>query len=140
MTILNDILLVILGLSGGLVVGTGFVAFITVLDIIPRLTVISKTFRFVTWYEYTIILGVLLFTWIDFRDWIIYINEWVLAFLGIFFGIFIGMLAAALTEVINVIPILARRLNMARHIIYILMAMAFGKVAGSLFQWLLYAM
>lgn len=138
MTLLNNIILVIIGLAGGLVVGTGFVAFITVLDIIPRLTIITKTFRFVSWYEYMIVLGVLVFTWVDFRELIVKTNLLLLMPLGLFFGVFIGMLAAALTEVINVIPILAKRLNMARHIIYILMAMAFGKIAGSLFQWLFF--
>jgi stage V sporulation protein AB len=139
MTLVNSVFLAIIGLAGGVVVGSGFVAFITVLDIIPRLTVITKTFRFISFYEYAIVLGVLLFTWIDFRELIGYMSDWFLIPLGLFFGIFIGMLAAALTEVINVIPILAKRLNMEKHIIYILMAMAFGKIAGSLFQWLFFS-
>jgi stage V sporulation protein AB len=53
-------------------------------------------------------------------------------------GIFIGMLAAALTEVVNVIPIMAKRLKMQVHLVYLIMAMTMGKVAGSLFEWLFF--
>ena len=41
--ILKGIALIFIGLAGGLAVGSGFVAFITVLDIIPRLAQMSKT-------------------------------------------------------------------------------------------------
>ncbi|AHA58148.1 stage V sporulation protein AB [Geobacillus genomosp. 3] len=46
------------------------------------------------------------------------------------------MLAAALTEVLNVWPILAKRIGVDDKIVILLMAIAFGKVAGSLFHWL----
>ncbi|MNO07833.1 hypothetical protein D3C81_2302000 [compost metagenome] len=55
-----------------------------------------------------------------------------------FNGIFVGMLAAALTEVLNVLPILAKRLHMQKYLLGLLMAMVFGKVAGSLFEWFVY--
>jgi len=47
-------------------------------------------------------------------------------------------LAASLTEVLNVLPILAKRLRIQHAILHLLMAMAFGKVAGSLLQWILF--
>lgn len=49
---------------------------------------------------------------------------------------FVGMLAAALTEVLNVLPILAKRIGFSGKIIILLMAIVFGKIAGSLFHWL----
>jgi stage V sporulation protein AB len=48
------------------------------------------------------------------------------------------MLAGALTEIINVLPILAKRMGMGGYMIWFLMAMILGKVLGSLFEWLLY--
>ncbi|MNP59190.1 hypothetical protein D3C76_1541690 [compost metagenome] len=48
------------------------------------------------------------------------------------------MLAAALTEVLNVLPILAKRLHMQRYLFGFLLAMVFGKMAGSLFEWFIY--
>ncbi len=56
--------------------------------------------------------------------------------IGLLSGVFVGMLAAALTEVLNVFPILAKRLGIDEQIVVLLMAMVFGKVAGSLFHWI----
>nr|MBT3116200.1 stage V sporulation protein SpoVAB [Streptococcus oralis] len=56
--------------------------------------------------------------------------------LGIFCGTFIGMLAAALTEVLNVLPILAKRVGIEGKIVVLLVALVLGKVIGSLFHWI----
>ena len=56
--------------------------------------------------------------------------------IGLADGIFNGMLAAALTEVLNVFPILSKRIGIQEKIIYLLMALVLGKIAGSLFQWI----
>lgn len=58
--------------------------------------------------------------------------------IGLFAGLFIGMLAAALTEVLNVLPILVKRIGMGDRILILLMAIVFGKIIGSLFQWLIF--
>jgi len=59
----------------------------------------------------------------------------ILSFWGLFHGIFIGMVAAALVEVLNVFPLLSRRLHLENYMLALLMALVFGKVIGSLFQW-----
>jgi stage V sporulation protein AB len=59
-------------------------------------------------------------------------------FVGVLAGCFVGMLAAALTEVINVLPIMAKRLGIDGYMMWLLMAMILGKVIGSLFEWLVY--
>lgn len=128
---------IIVGLAGGIAVGSGFVAFLTVLDIIPRLgqaTGLQKTKSF----EAAVVLGALVFTFIDFHSFQFGIFPIAAALIGLFCGIFVGMLAAALTEVLNVFPILAKRLHLGRFIAWLLMAMVFGKVAGSLFDWLVF--
>ncbi|MFC4078155.1 stage V sporulation protein AB [Salinithrix halophila] len=134
--VLNNAILAFVGLAGGLAVGSGFVAFLTVLDLIPRLTVMSRTKRFVYLYEYALILGAIFSTWVDFRGWVGFLPVISTVPLGLIGGCFIGLLAAALTEVLNVLPILAKRIRFQGYILYLLMAMVFGKVAGSLFQWL----
>src|SRR5699024_12191831 len=45
-----------------------------------------------------------------------------LSFWGIFHGIFVGMLAAALTEVLNVFPILSKRIGVNHSLKWLLMA------------------
>ena len=46
------------------------------------------------------------------------------------------MIAAALTEVLNVLPILAKRIGVDDKIIILIMAIVFGKIFGSIFQWI----
>nr|WP_220186006.1 stage V sporulation protein AB [Paenactinomyces guangxiensis] len=135
---MDSLLFIFIGLAGGIAVGSGFVAFITVLDIVPRLTQITKSHQSIQSFEYSMVLGVVFFTWIDFRGWTIEIPVWIMVPIGWVMGLFVGMLAAALTEVLNVFPILVKRMHMQAHLLYLLMAMALGKVTGSLFQWLIF--
>ncbi|WP_051252974.1 stage V sporulation protein AB [Paenibacillus alginolyticus] len=127
-----------IGLAGGIAVGSGMVAFLVVLDIIPRLAQITRSFSKIHAYEAAVVLGSLLFTWVDFSDAKVHLFPMGAAVVGIFAGCFVGMLAAALTEIINVLPILAKRVGMGSYMILLLMAMIFGKVVGSLFEWLFY--
>lgn len=126
------------GLAGGLAVGSGVVAFLVVLDIIPRLAQLTRSFGYIRWYERAIVFGSLYWSFADFLDWRLFSSRVSAVFVGLLAGCFVGMLAAALTEVVNVLPILAKRLGMARYILWLLMAMVLGKVLGSLFEFLLY--
>ncbi|MFV9510741.1 stage V sporulation protein AB [Tepidibacillus sp. LV47] len=134
----QNIFVILVGFAGGLAVGSGFVAFITVLDIIPRLTQMTKGFAYIPWFQRALVAGVMTFTWIDLRGVIFHFPQIILSFFGLFHGMFVGLFAAALTEVLNVLPILAKRLNMAGAILFLLMAMVFGKVTGSLLHWMIY--
>jgi stage V sporulation protein AB len=132
-----EILTVIfVGFAGGLAVGTGFVAFLVVLGVIPRLTQLTKTMKWIRAYEWGAITGAVAGGWMSLRHSVIYISKYWLIPIGLLHGVFIGMLAAALTEVLNVWPILAKRIGVDDKIVILLMAIAFGKVAGSLFQWI----
>jgi len=133
-----DAILLIIGLGGGVAVGSGFVAFISVLDIIPRLTQLTHSHRFVRAYEWALISGVMLYTLTDFYGMTIHMPVLVTSLSGILAGIFVGTLAAGLTEVLNVFPILAKRLQVEQHILLFLMAMVMGKTIGSMLQWLLH--
>lgn len=135
---LVEILLIVIGLAGGLAVGSGFVAFLTVLDIIPRLAVLSRSQPFVNVYEYALVTGALFSTWVDFRGWASSFSVASAIPIGIGAGCFIGLLAAALTEVLNVLPILAKRIRFEGVLVLLLMAMVLGKVVGSLFQWIIF--
>lgn len=127
-----------IGLAGGLAVGAGFVAFLTVLGIIPRLIQLSKSSRYTKWYEASVVLGVLMGTFLTFNDVPFSFPDLLSSVWGLFHGVFIGMLAAALTEVLNVFPILARRIGLERSLLWFLMAIVLGKITGSLFQWTIF--
>lgn len=136
--VLTGLLLIFVGLAGGLAVGSGMVAFLIVLDVIPRLAQIARFYRGIRWFEGAVVLGSVVWTVVDLFDWKFRLFPAGTAFIGLFAGCFVGMLAAALTEVINVLPILAKRLRMEDYMLWLLAAMVFGKMLGSLFDWLVY--
>jgi stage V sporulation protein AB len=139
MTLLDVLLLLFIGLAGGLVVGAGLVAFLTVLGIVPRMTQITKTHRYIYLYQYGIITGSVFWTWTGLHEVHWHLAKDFTMLYGLFAGMFTGMLAAALTEVLNVLPILAKRIYMVDKILWLLMAMVLGKVLGSLFHWVFFA-
>lgn len=104
--------IIFIGLSSGLAVGSGFVAFLSVLGIIPRLTQLSKTMKMIHWYEWGVVVGAFTGVIASLRDPELGLSSYVLIPLGVTNGIFVGMLAAALTEVLNVLPILTKRIGM----------------------------
>ncbi len=129
---------ILLGIAGGIAVGGGVIALFIVLDMIPRLAQLTRSYHQVHWYEGAMVTGSLLGTVFDFWNWKLTLGGWSGFIVGLFNGIFVGLLAAALTEVLNVLPILAKRLRMIHYLFGLLMAMVTGKVAGSLFDWFIY--
>ncbi|MDQ0164539.1 stage V sporulation protein AB [Bacillus horti] len=129
-------LLLLVGVSGGIIVGTGLVALLTVLGVVPRLTQLTKTHKYIHLYQYMIVLGSVFWTWSGLHEIHFHLSRTLTALHGMLAGIFVGMLAAALTEVLNVLPILAKRIKVVEKIIWLLMAMVFGKIFGSLFHWI----
>ncbi|MDX5474541.1 MAG: stage V sporulation protein AB [Bacillaceae bacterium] len=129
---------VFLGLAGGIAVGAGFVAFLAVLGVIPRLTQLTKTNKFIHAYEWGVIGGALFGSWISLQDVKFNLPSLITIPIGLICGMFVGLLAAALTEVLNVLPIMAKRIGVDSKIVILLMAIVFGKVLGSLFHWVVY--
>ncbi|SDH37679.1 stage V sporulation protein AB [Alteribacillus bidgolensis] len=129
---------IFIGLSGGLAVGSGLVAFITVLGIIPRLVQLTKTQKAIQAYEIAVITGAVIGSIATLHDIKGTFPAVLTIPVGLAAGMFVGMLAAALTEVLNVFPILARRVGMEKNIIVLVMAIVFGKILGSLFHWIFF--
>src|SRR5690625_5324109 len=91
----------VIGFSAGLAVGGGYVAFLTLLGIIPRLIQLSKTTHLLKAYIGCIILGSVFGTFLSFS-----VITWqqptlFLIILGIFHVYFILLLVAAFYDVIN---------------------------------------
>lgn len=128
--------LIFLGLASGLSVGSGFVAFLTVLGIIPRLTQLTKTMKMIHHYEWAVVIGASTGVVASLRDPALMISAYILIPLGLAGGVFVGMLAAGLTEALNVFPILAKRIRLDGKIVILVMAIVLGKIFGSIFQWL----
>lgn len=124
------------GLASGFAVGAGFVAFITVLGIIPRMMQLTKSMKMIIFYEWAVTLGVLFGTIIGLQNISFSLPPFLMIFVGLGHGVFVGMLAAALYEAINVLPLIFKRINLQDRLLYLLTALILGKILGSLFHWL----
>lgn len=136
MNLLLGLLEILLGYSAGVVVSGGVVAFISIIGIIPIMTYRTKTSFAALWYENAIVLGSVLGS--IFYIWEPPLPNWPLvAVLLLFcFGIFIGVLIIALAEVLDILPIINRRIHIRKGITLIMIALALGKLVGSLCYWL----
>ncbi len=127
--------LVTIGISQGIVVGTSFAAFISILDIIYRLIQISKTDKYLMMYQVILVtsfsgFGLISLTNMNFKMGVIFV-----IYVGLFMGIFIGLFASALAEVLNVIPVIMNKINLQNYVNAIIVSMIAGKVIGSLVYW-----
>lgn len=133
---LNNIFLIFTGYSAGIITGTAVSAFITLLQIVPRFVQISDNRDYLKLYERAFSYGVLFFTILYFFNITFKLNKYVSIFFGLFFGIFVGFAASALAEVLNVMPILCKKLKLDDSTFYLVASLVLGKVTGSIFYWL----
>ncbi|MBE5951176.1 MAG: stage V sporulation protein AB [Lachnospiraceae bacterium] len=131
MSIWMNVLLAMIGLGGGMLVAGGLFAFLVTVGVVTRLAAGTKTAKFVMLYEDMALLGGAIGN-------IAYVYGAGLptgvvgfALYGISSGIFTGCLAAALAEVINMLPVLSERLNMKKGMAVVMVAFAIGKLVGA---------
>ncbi len=128
---MNILLLIIVGFASGTIVGSGIVALITLLDIVPRLAQLTKTYSKIRTYENAIILGATFGSIASITDFSVKANSGFIVIIGFCMGIFVGLVAAAIAEVVNVIPIIVRRNKIEGYVIYVLFALIAGKIIGT---------
>lgn len=132
------LLLLIIALGGGLVVGGALAAFITLIRLIPRLIQITETMEYTKLYQNVFALGgfvtiIMYFSKIHFS-----FSNFLTGILAGIMGIFVGLFSSALAEVLNVIPVLSKKMKFQEEMKYIIYALTLGKVMGSLYFWLYY--
>ena len=129
---MTEIFLVVFSIASGLMVSAGIFAFIAAIGIVPRMAWRTGTRHFVRWYEDVIVLGGIWGTTTMFVDYRLPSSGLLLGCVALLNGLFVGVLAMALTEVLNVMPILMRRARLTKGLQWIILAFALGKVVGSL--------
>ena len=134
---MKELFLVFFGASSGLLVSSGIFAFIAAIGIVPRMAWRTKTSRFIRLYEDIIVLGGIWGTTAMFVDYRLPSWDWLILMVALLEGVFVGVLAMALTEVLNVMPILMRRTRLTKGLQWIILAFALGKVAGALVYYLI---
>lgn len=138
----KNCILVLAGLFAGIGVAAGTFAFFLVIRALPRVAQKAGMEEKVIAVENMVIKGVLfgtifsLFPWEYEGFWTI-LGPVFLVLFGSGAGMFTGCIAVALAEILNVFPILLRRMGLKASMAEgILIAMALGKMVGSLFYFL----
>ena len=128
---------ILLALASGIVISGAVFAFIAVIGIVPRFAQKTDTMGYIKLYEEIIIIGGILGTLTMFVNIVIPLGNIVIIVYSIAIGVFFGALAVSLAEVLNVIPILTRRGNIKSGLKYLVLAIALGKMIGSLLYFLI---
>ena len=134
---MTQLLLVVFGVSAGTAVAAGVFAFIAAIGIVPRMAWRTDTRQYVRLYEDAIVLGGIWGTTTMFVDYRLPPWDWLVVAAALLVGVFVGVLAMALTEVLNVMPIMMRRARLTKGLQWIILAFALGKVTGSLLYYLI---
>ncbi len=133
---ISIVIRILIGVGAGVTISGGVVAFITIIGIIPMLAHHTKTGKYFIYYENTIIVGAIIGSILSIWDIKIPMNNIIISGFVFFFGVFVGGLIIALAEVLNVFPIINRRVKVRKGISFLILALALGKLTGSLFYWL----
>ena len=136
---MRELLLGILGLSGGVVVAAGVFALITMIGIVPRVIAKTSTSGRIFLYESMIIAGGVFGNWLGIFEITLPVGVLGLLLYGVFSGVFVGCLSIALAEGLKVIPIALKRLKMEEGVSWLIMADAAGKMVGVWLQFLVFA-
>jgi len=121
-----------IGFSSGLIVSSAVFAFITAIGVVPRLAQKTKTQSHAKLYENAIGLGGLFGAVAGVVDLQIPLAAAIVAVIAISVGVFYGVLAMSLAEVLNVIPIMTRRIHLQKGMFFFVLAIALGKLCGAL--------
>ncbi|MEF9990967.1 MAG: stage V sporulation protein AB [Romboutsia sp.] len=126
----------IFGFSSGIMVGSGVVSILILIGIIPRMARISNTKQFTHLYETLLVMGTIFGSIIYLHNIHINLGRVGAVITGLAYGIFIGLLSSGLTEILDYIPVVSRRLNIdTSYLKYIIWSLLIGKVIGSFFGW-----
>lgn len=128
----EQILLAVIGLSGGVAVAAGLFAFIVELGVVADFADRAHTAEHIMFYEDCVALGGILGNLVYVFRISLPLGTPLLAVIGLFSGIFAGCWAMALAEILNVFPVFMRRIKIVRYVSVFVVSMALGKGLGAL--------
>lgn len=128
-----------IGLAAGGAVAAGTFAFIIVIGVVPRMIAKCSLAKHTVLFENMIVLGGIMGNLVSvFTGIPIPVGHWILVLFGFCAGIFVGCIAVALAEILNTFPILFRRFQIKEGLPWVMLFMALGKSAGSLYYFLMH--
>jgi hypothetical protein len=137
MVILKNMVLAVIGFASGTIVAGGIFAFIAIIGIVPRFAQKTGTQDKIMLYEDAIILGGILGSCESFIHYTLPVGDFFAVIIALSVGAFVGGLAVSLAEIIDVIPIFMRRTRLTKGLSIFVLALALGKMFGSLAYFML---
>ena len=129
---LKTILLALMGFSFGAMVAGGIFALIVGLRIIPRFAEFTHTAHRMMLYESCVVWGGILGNIVNIYDLPVRAGGIGLILFGTAGGIYVGAWAMALAEIVDTIPIFARRISLKRSFGLLIVMMALGRTAAGI--------
>lgn len=147
---LKTLFLILVGASYGMLSSAGVFTVLVAVGLVPRFAGKTHTSRKVILFENMVISGTIMgcvltvfYSYCQFGAWWQSrfpekLSFWlgtgtvVQAVFGLFAGMFIGCLALAIAEMLDSIPILARRVSFRHGLGFAVLGIALGKLTGSL--------
>ena len=152
--LIKQIFMAIMGASFGFVVSGGVFTVLISVGLMPRFAGKMHIAEHIFTLEGMVVLGTIAGDFLSVFSDYGYIGEWILTrevfgtgrtetiwyavgsigliLFGVFSGIFVGCLALAIAEMLNTIPIFSRRIGFRHGLGIAILAVALGKLAGSL--------
>lgn len=152
----SQLFLAVYGLSAGLLVSAGIFTVLLAVGLTPRFVGTTHTAKKILLYESCITAGAVIGTFFSALPALAHAGEWFrqqfcggagsllleaadaageifLGIAGLFMGMFVGCLALAIAEMLDSIPIFARRVSYRHGLGFAVLAVALGKCLGSLY-------
>ena len=125
------------GICAGSIIAAGVFAFLSMIGVFPRLMGWSRTPGQAKIYETATVLGGILGNLLNLYNLPIPLGSHLsdqifLGIAGLSIGTFVGCLVMSLAETVKALPVMNRRIRLAVGFQYIILAIALGKLGGSL--------
>lgn len=128
---IRHLVIIVTGLSAGLMVAGGMFTALFTVGLLPRFAGKTRTGTHMKTYENAVILGSIFWNEVSLYHIPLPFGIVVTSLFGFFAGIFVGCLALAIAEMLNGIPIFARRINFKRGLGIVVLCLALGKAIGN---------
>ncbi|MCI6887252.1 MAG: stage V sporulation protein AB [Lachnospiraceae bacterium] len=131
--VLRQAVLGLTGLSAGGVIAAGVFAFLAIIGVFPRMIGTTKTNQHILLYETVIVSGGVIGNVLDIYEFpVLFGGSLLLGIFGFSVGVFVGCLVMSLAETLKAMPVMNRRIHLAVGFQYVILALAVGKMIGSL--------
>lgn len=134
---ISYILLILAGFGEGLLVAGALMLLISLLDILPRISLISGTNWSMAVWVGCFSAGLMVSCLGSLLGLTFSLPQWTNVIAFLFFGMYVGVFFTALAETLDLFPASLGKLVPTKMVKAVLAMLVIGKVAGSLLYWLM---